>query len=148
MNAFKMRVIKHVMEHVKTNGKNTITPRLFIKTKVDKHKILILPEIFFEDVRSRNAAKYAIKYINNNTNTEFCCFVSEARMGKIELSEDGKSLKKEVTFDGVTLVFQGIDEERSSVMAFTIEDDDTIKPMITGNEDTVEEFESPFKHLF
>jgi hypothetical protein len=148
MNAFKMRVIKHVMEHVRTNGKNTITPRLFIKTKIDRYKILILPDVFFEDVRTRDAAKYAIQYINNNTNTEFCCFVSEARMGKIELSEDGKSVKKEVMFDGVTLVFQGIDEKRSSVMAFTIEDDDTITPMITGNEDTAGEFESPFKHLF
>lgn len=143
-----MRVIKHVMEHVRTNGKNTITPRLFIKTKIDRYKILILPDVFFEDVRTRDAAKYAIQYINNNTNTEFCCFVSEARMGKIELSEDGKSVKKEVMFDGVTLVFQGIDEKRSSVMAFTIEDDDTITPMITGNEDTAGEFESPFKHLF
>jgi len=148
MNEFKMRVIKYVMEHVKTNGKNTLTPRLFVKTKSDKYKILELPEIFFEDAHNRDAAKYAIKYINNNTNTQFCCFVAEARMGKIELSEDGKSVKKEVMFDGVTLVFQGIDEESSSVMAFTIDDNDIIKPMITGNESTVGEFESPFKHLF
>jgi len=143
-----MRVIKYVMKHVKINGKNTITPRLFIKTKSDKYKILELPEIFFEDALNRDAASYAIKYINNNTNTQFCCFVAEARMGKIELSEDGKSIKKEVMFDGVTLVFQGIDEKESLVMAFTIEDDNTIMPMITGNENTVGEIESPFKHLF
>lgn len=143
-----MRVIKYVMEHVKTNGKNTITPRLFVKTKSDKYKILELPEEFFQDAQNRDAAKYAIKYINNNTNTQFCCFVAEARMGKIELSEDGKSVKKEVMFDGVTLVFQGINEERSLVMAFTIDDNDIIKPMITGNDNTAGEFESPFKYLF
>ena len=65
-----MRVIKYVMEHIKTKGKNTITPRLFVKTKSDKYKILELPEIFFEDVQNRDAATYAIKYINNNTNTQ------------------------------------------------------------------------------
>ena len=143
-----MRVIKYVMEHVKTKGKNTITPRLFVKTKSDKYKILELPEIFFEDVQNRDAATYAIKYINNNTNTQFCCFVAEARMGKIELSQDGKSVKKEDMFDGVTLVFQGIEDSKSEVMAFTIDDNDTIKPMITGNVDEGAEFESPFKHLF
>jgi len=143
-----MRVIKYVMEHIKTNGKNTITPRLFVKTKVDKYKILELPDVFFEDVQNRDTASYAIKYINNNTNTEYCCFVAEARMGKVELNEDGKSVKKEKIFDGVTLVFQGKDEEKSSVMAFTIDDSDTIKPMITGNVDDSNDFESPFKHLF
>jgi hypothetical protein len=148
MNEFKMRVIKYVMEHIKINGKNTLTPRLFVKTKVSNYKILELPEIFFEDVLNRDAAAYAIKYINNNTNTQFCCFVAEARMGKIELNEDRKSIKKEKIFDGVTLVFQGKDEEKSSVMAFTIDDNDIIKPMITGNNEEQGEFESPFKHLF
>ncbi len=143
-----MRVIKYVMEHIKTNGKNTLTPRLFVKTKVDKYKILELPDVFFEDVQNRDAASYAIKYINNNTNTEYCCFVAEARMGKVELGEDGKSVKKEDIFDGVTLVFQGEKERKSSVMAFTIDDNDNIKPMITGNIDEGAEFESPFKHLF
>ena len=143
-----MRVIKYVMEHIKTNSKNTLTPRLFVKTKVDKYKILELPDVFFEDVQNRDAASYAIKYINNNTNTEYCCFVAEARMGKVELGEDGKSVKKEDIFDGVTLVFQGEKERKSSVMAFTIDDNDNIKPMITGNIDEGAEFESPFKHLF
>ena len=143
-----MRVIKYVMEHVKTNGKNTITPRLFVKTKSDRYKILELPEEFFVDVHNKKAAQYAIQYINNNTNTQFCCFVAEARMGKIEVSQDGKSVKKEVMFDGVTLVFQGIQESKSEIMAFTIDDNNTIKPMITENENMVEEFESPFKHLF
>jgi len=69
-------------------------------------------------------------------------------MGKIEVSQDGKSVKKEVMFDGVTLVFQGIQESKSEIMAFTIDDNNTIKPMITENENMVEEFESPFKHLF
>ena len=143
-----MRVIKYVMEHIKTNGKNTLTPRLFVKTKVDKYKILELPEVFFEDAQNRDAATYAIKYINNNTNTEYCCFVAEAKMGKIELSEDGKSVKKKDMFDGVTLVFQGIEDSKSEVMAFNIDDNDTIKPMITGNVDEGAEFESPFKYLF
>ena len=143
-----MRVIKYVMEHIKTNGKNTLTPRLFVKTKVDKYKILELPDVFFEDVQNRDTASYAIKYINNNTNTEYCCFVAEARMGKVELGEDGKTFKKEELFDGVTLVFQGEKERKSSVMAFTIDDNDNIKPMITGNVDKGTEFESPFKHLF
>tara|TARA_R110000822_G_scaffold16329_14_gene55766 strand:+ start:3671 stop:4117 length:447 start_codon:yes stop_codon:yes gene_type:complete len=148
MNEFKMRVIKHVIEHVKTNGKNTLTPRLFVKTKADNYKILELPGVFFEDMQNRDSATYAIKYINNNTNTQFCCFVAEARMGKIELSQDGKSVKKEDMFDGVTLVFQGIEDSKSEVMAFTIDDNDTIKPMITGNNEEQGEFESPFKHLF
>lgn len=143
-----MRVIKYVMEYIKTNGKNTLTPRLFVKTKVDKYKILELPDIFFEDVQNRDPASYAIKYINNNTNTEYCCFVAEARVGKVELGEDGKPFKREKIFDGVTLVFQGIEDSKSSVMAFTIDDNDNIKPMITGNEAIESEFESPFKHLF
>lgn len=143
-----MRVIKYVMEHVKTKGKNTITPRLFVKTKSDKYKILELPEIFFEDVKNRDAASYAIKYINNNTNTKFCCFVAEAMLGKIELSQDGKSVKKKDMFDGVTLVFQGIEDSKSEVMVFTIDDNDTIKPMIRGNVDEGAEFEGPFNHLF
>ena len=33
-------------------------------------------------------------------------------------------------------------------MAFTIDDNDNIKPMIAGNVDEGAEFESPFKHLF
>lgn len=143
-----MRVIKYVMEHIKIEGKNTLTPRIFVKTKSDKYKILELPEEFFQNARSRDAASYAIKYINNNTTTKFCCFVAEAKMGRLELGKDGETLKKEVTFDGVTLVFQGIQDSQSEVMAFTIDDNDTIKPMITGNVDEGAEFESPFKHLF
>ena len=143
-----MRVIKYVMEHIRTKGKNTLTPRLFVKTKVSNYKILELPEVFFEDVKSRDAATYAIKHINNNTNTECCCFVAEARMGKIEMAEDMKSVINEVMFDGVTLIFQEVTDKESEVMAFTIDESGIMKPMITGSADSTEEFESPFKHLF
>ena len=54
-----MRVIKHVMEHLKTKGKNTITPRLFVKTKANNYKILELPGILFENVMDRDAASSA-----------------------------------------------------------------------------------------
>ena len=143
-----MRVIKYVMGHIKIEGKNTLTPRLFVKTNADRYKLLELPEEFFQDPHSRDTASYAIKYINNNTNTKFCCFVAEAKMGRLELGKDGETLKKEVTFDGVTLVFQGIQDLQSEVMAFTIDDNDIMKPIITGNVDEGAEFESPFKHLF
>ena len=144
-----MRVIKHVMEHLKTKGKNTITPRLFVKTKDNNYKILELPEVLFENVMDRDAPSYAIKYINNNTNTEFCCFVAEAKMGKVMLSENSKNTESPILFDGITFVFQGINDTQASVMAFTIDDKTLdIKPMVTGNTKDSYSFESPFKHLF
>tara|TARA_R110000803_G_scaffold36053_3_gene77652 strand:- start:12914 stop:13363 length:450 start_codon:yes stop_codon:yes gene_type:complete len=149
MNEFKMRVIKHVMEHLKTKGKNTITPRLFVKTKAGNYKILELPGVLFENITSRDVSSYAIKYINNNTNTEFCCFVAEAKMGKIILSENSEEIQRQTTFDGVTFVFQGVTDKESEVMAFTIDDESlSIKPMVTGSAKDSCTFESPFKHLF
>lgn len=147
MNEFKMRVIKYVMEHIKTQGKNTLCPQLFIKTDVDRHKILELPEIFFEDYNDRAVASFAIKHINNNTNTEYCCFVAEAKMGKMELAEDMKTVKKKQLFDGVTFVFQAKTDSESEVMAFTINDDLQLMPLQGANHKETE-FESPFKHLF
>ena len=144
-----MRVLKYVMEHVRTNGKNTLTPRLFVKTKADNYKILELPSVFFEDVQNRDAATYAIKYINNNTSTEFCCFVAEAKMGILEIEEATLELsKKRELFDGITCIFQGVNDKDSDVMAFTIDDSNVIKPMITSSDNAKDVFESPFKFLF
>ena len=147
MNEFKMRVIKYVMEHIKTQGKNTLLPQLFIKTDVNRYKILELPEVFFEDYNDRTVANLAIKHINNNTNTKYCCFVAEAKMGKMELAEDMKTIKKKELFDGVTFVFQAKTDSESEVMAFTINDNLQLIPLQGANGKETD-FEGPFKHLF
>ena len=147
MNEFKMRVIKYVMEHIKTQGKNTLLPQLFIKTNINRHKILELPEVFFENYNEREVASVAIKHINNNTNTEYCCFVAEAKMGRMEMAEDMKTVKKKQLFDGITFVFQAKTDYQSEVMAFTINEDRQLLPL-QGSNDKDADFESPFKHLF
>lgn len=140
-----MRVLKYVMEHIKTKGKNTLSPRLFVKTLKDSYKILELPDEAFENPNNRIAATTLIKYVNNNTETEICCFVSEARMGKIELDENMKE-KDKIIFDGVTFCFQHKNDSSSEVMAFSIDNDNNMVPFL--NSDAKDSFEGPFKHLF